>query len=731
MSIETKHVICRACHVQCGLLVNFENGIAVNSHGDKHNPVYHGYSCLKGRELFRYHSSPSRLTSSLKKQDDGSFLSIAWQSAAQEAAQKINDIAKTYGPESIAMYIGTFGFNHLADQAFARAFFSAIESDMVFTSVTIDQPGKAVSGAAHGSWLAGAPRVEEWDGLMLVGTNPLVSQNGGLGANPARILHHAQKRGMELIVLDPRVTDVAAKADLHIQLRPGEDISVIAAIIRQILVNGDVDDNFIKAESEGLEELRTAVEQYTPKKVANRAGIDTSDIVMAAEMIGRWDKGHFSAGTGPNMSGFGNLVEYLLRNLTTLKGFWKRPGDIRKNAGVFINPAPPIAASTGPYPVKGFGKKLRTRDLEQLIVDLPTAALADEILTPGDGQIKALLVLGGNPVLAWPDQLKTVEAMKALDLLICIDPRMSKTCDYADYVIAPKIHYETPGLTALNEMLGGFGAGWGFTETYGQVCPPALVAPEGCCDGHEFFHAMAKELNLKLEIKSFAYINDPNTQKENTTIVTPSDEIDAFGAWAAALNGSPVSVEEAFADPDMLKGKISPDNGVEIQPKPENWPGKFALANPYMMSEIERYQTENLSKLYDVAQSAYPFRLISRRLNDIHNSNWHEIPSLRKRMPHHPAYLNPEDMDKLKINAGDIVKITSEIAAISAVAVSAPDVRPGCLSVPHSWGTGPDETDDPKGAGGNTGRLTSVETNFDPISGMPIMSAIPVHLEKV
>ena len=170
-------------------------------------------------------------------------------------------------------------------------------------------------------------------------------------------------------------------------------------------------------------------------------------------------------------------------------------------------------------------------------------------------------------------------------------------------------------------------------------------------------------------------------------------------------------------------------NGIEVQPKPEGWEPKLVIGSPFMMEELQRYKTDNLQVPYDTGQ--FPFRLINRRLNDLHNSNWHEISSLRKRMPHHPAYLNPADMEALGLSDGDAVKITSEVATIQCVAYKEEGIRQACVSVPHCWGTTPDEADDPLGAGGNTGRLSTTEKNYDKISGIPIMSAIPVRLEQI
>ncbi|MEM8936603.1 MAG: molybdopterin-dependent oxidoreductase [Pseudomonadota bacterium] len=728
MNTRSEHVICRACHAHCGLIVDFENDVPTATHGDKNNPAFHGYSCIKGRQLANYHILPTRLLQSQKRQANGSHAPIEFHQAANESADAIKAIIDEHGPDAVALYVGTFGYNNLASHAFAIAFMEALQSRMYFTSVTIDQPGKGVARAELGAWQAGPYRVSEWDGLMLVGTNPVVSHNGGLSTNPARQLHAAKKRGMELIVIDPRRTDCAAKADLFLQCRPGEDTAILGAIVRQILEDGAHDKDFIASNVDGLETLKQAVAPYDPRSAADRAGVSADDIVKAARMFGNWKRGHVSIGTGPNMSGYGNIVECLGIAMQSLMGHWRRAGEVRKNSGFFINPAEPVAAALPPIPANGFGKKLRVHGLEETILGMPTAALADEILMPGEGQIKALIVLGGNPMLAWPDQIKTKKAMEALDLLICIDPRMSKTAELADYVIAPKLHFEILGTTAATELFGGFGAGWGFEETYAQVSNPILRAPDGSdlYEDYEYFQAMATHLGKTLSVKSWALMNNPVAMESERTMIEPGAAVAPIEAWGAALNGSPVSVQDAFADPETHKGKILGNSGQVIREKPDNWKDKLSVCSPVMKGELERYARERLNQTE--TESAFPFKLISRRLSNIHNSNWHEDPALRRRTPHHPAFINPDDLATLKLAYGDVIVIESAIGAIKCVARSAPDVRTGCLSVPHAWGTTPDEKDDPLGAGGNTGRLSAMEEGHDKITGIPIMSAIPVRI---
>lgn len=722
-----KHVMCRACHAHCGLIVDFENGVPVKTHGDKDNPEFEGYSCIKGRRLGSYHSLDTRLLTSYKGMKQGQKQAIHWRDAASEIAARLEAIVDEHGPDAVASYVGTFGYNNVNAHAFMLALMEAIGSTSIYDSVTIDQPGKGIARALIGPWLAGAPRVGDWDGLMLVGTNPVVSMNGGLGMNPAKKLHDAKKRGMELIVIDPRVTDSARQADIHIQCRPGQDPIILGAIAKVVINEELYDKDFVAGDVEGLEALRKAVQPFDPGPAADRAGVTADEIVKAARMYGSWKKASISGGTGTNMSGGGNITEYLNLALTSIMGHWLREGDLNRRTGVFTKPAPPIAATPGPIPAWGFGRKLHSRDLEQSISGMPTSALPDEILTPGDKQVKALIVLGGNPMLAWPDQIKTFKAMKELDLLVCLDPRMSKTAELADYVIAPKLHYEVHGNTAAPEIYGGFGAGWGFENNYAQASPPIMDVPEGSdlCEEYQFIHAVASDLDKTLNVKSWALLAHPDEREEMATTFAPGETPDTLDAWSASLNGCPADIKELYADPDAVKGKIVDAQALLVQPKPDDWEGKLSVGNSAMMEELAGYAAK-LGK--PIEDSDFPFRMIGRRMTEMHNSNWHEDPVQRKRVPHHPAFINPEDMAQLGLEDGQPVEVESARAMISCVARSDETVRAGCISIPHSWGTNPDEKEDPLGAGGNTGRLTDNEAQYDKRTGIPLMSSIPINI---
>lgn len=721
----TVHTICRACHAQCGLKVEMAGGAPVKIVGDKDNPAYFGYSCIKGRELGSYHQLPSRLLKSMKRQADGSHVPIGSGAAMDEIAARVAKIIDTHGPRAIAAYIGTHGYNNFPASAFGNAFLDAIGSPMSFTSVTIDQPGKAIAAALLGPWLAGLPTVDECDVLMLVGTNPIVSMNGGLGVNPARRLHRLKKKGLKLIVIDPRETEVAKHADIHLQARPGEDAAIMAAMIRVMLDEGLHDAAFVDAETQNLEALKAAVAPFTPEMAASRADVPAEDIIAAARLFAGGSKGGLNCGTGPNMSGRGNLTEYLGKVMLTLGGYWLREGDVIANPGVLMERPPAVAATPGPLPAWGFGEKMRVKGLADTFAGLPTAALADEILLEGEGQVKALFVLGGNPMLAWPDQIKAEAAMKSLDLLVCIDPQMSATGRLADYVIAPKLPFEFASATALMEMLGSVGTGWGYSDSYAQYTPAIMDPPQDAdvIEDWELFFGLSQRLGLEMSVRPMSTL-DPARARDFATPLDMSRKPTGDEVWDIIMKTSPVPMDEVRAK--ARAGHVFDLPEPKVAPRPAEMTGRLDVGNPVMMGELEEIADENTG-----TPSPYAFRVISRRLSDVLNSCWHDHEPLKRRFRYNPAFMNPDDMADAGLAPRDVIEISSARAAIFGIVEPAPDVKRGCISMTHAWGRNPGEEDAPLAEGSNTGRLTSTDEDFDPYTGIPRMSTIPVNIRKV
>ena len=251
--IEQRHTVCRICQVACDLIATIEDGKILSLHGNKDNPVYHGYSCIKGRSAGDLLNAPSRLLHSKIRQPDGTFRNIESSQAIESVAERLKSIIDKHGPRSVALFAGTYCTISPLFDAFAKSFMRCIGSPMVIDNITIDQPGTLVATGMHGTWLAGTPPMDEWEALLLVGANPIVSMNGGLGVNPARQLKRMRERGAKLVVVDPRRTECARHADVHLQCRPGEDATIRAG--EQAVV------------PDAMEATRQDVEQEPPDKL--------------------------------------------------------------------------------------------------------------------------------------------------------------------------------------------------------------------------------------------------------------------------------------------------------------------------------------------------------------------------------------------------------------------------------------------------------------------------------
>lgn len=716
---EVHTAICRFCHSFCGIKVTVENGRVIKVIGDKDNPMYHGYSCIKGRALPQQHYNPQRLLHTMKRLPDGTHKPVPVEQAMDDIAERISAIIAQHGPRSVALYGATFSFPYPLGWMTGYGWMDAIKSPMKFSSGSIDQPGKPMAVSLHGRWNAGPQPFSESDTWMLVGANPVVSKWGGIPQyNPAKRLHDAKKRGLKLIVIDPRRTECAEQAEIHLQPKPGEDPTILAGIARLLIEEGLYDKAFLDGDADGLAALRKAVKPFTPEYVAKRADVPAAQLVAAARLFAKGTRGNVTCGTGPNMAPRGTLTEYLVLVLNTLCGRWMRAGEELPNPFVLLPQAEGKAqCEKKPEAVWGYGEKLRVRNLTDCASGLSAAALADEILLDGEGQVKALISLGGNPMAAWPDQLRTYKAMKKLALNVTLDIRMSATAKLADYVIAPRLSLETPCITQPNETVWFYGASTGYPEPYAQYTPKIVDPPDGAelIEEWEFFYGLAQRMGLALTLDG---VSMDMTHKPTT------DQL-----FEVITRKARIPLSEVKKYPH---GHIFRDPSIRVRPKDEHWKERLDIGNGYMMAELDAVAAE---AFFDHAgysgDKKFSHRLISRRLHDVYNSSGRDIPALVRNYHYNPAFMNPKDLAVLDLKAGDAVRISSDHASILGIVEAAEDVRSGVISMAHAWGDAPEEDEKVRSIGSNTGRLTNVDGPYDPHCGMPLMSAIPVNIEKL
>ena len=698
--------ICRFCHATCGMVATLEDGRVTRLIGDIDNPMYAGYSCVKGRNYHAFHESPSRLRAPLRRRSDGGFESASSAAVLDEIAVRTRDILDRHGPRSVAMYGGTFSHFCPAGVMLRESFMDAIGSPMRFSNATIDQPGKPISMALHGKWGAGPQDFADADVCMLIGANPLVSMWGGIPSfNPAKRLHEARQRGLKLIVIDPRRTESARKADLHLQCLPGQDVPLLAAMLNVIITEGLCDRAFIEAETEGFGALAAAVAPFTPERVAPRAGIEAGSIIEAARMFARAQRGNVTSGTGPSMAPHGVLMDYLVLALNTVCGRWIKAGERMPNRGVLFRQFSGVARAEKPRAATGFGEALRVRGLTDTAAGLPTAALAEEILTPGEGQVKALFVVGGNPLLSWPNQAKTRRALESLELLVVVDPVLSETARHAHYVIGPRFGFESPAITFGNEGITVYGLSLGYPEPFAQYQPQLIEPPAGSdvLEDWRIFYELGRRMGYPLAFRGqpFDMSTPPTTD----------------GLLSQFVARSRVPLEEIKRHPH---GAVFPDPKPFAEPRDAEWPHRLQLAAPVMIAELQGIAAQKseapapAGPVMGGEGSALRLLLVSRREHALYNSVAHDLPALRRRLPHNPAHLNPQDAARLGIVDGAIVEIESAVGGIRAVAHLASDVREGVVSIAHGF------------AGACTAALIDDATDYEALSGLPRMSALPV-----
>ena len=704
--ISTHLTFCRFCHASCPIEVDLQGGQAVAIRGVPEDPIFAGYTCIKGRQIPEQMTHPQRLLKSLRRRPDGTFEELSSSEAMDEIATQLRRIIDTYGPRSVASYTGTGGYQNSLAVPAARAFHQGFDSPSFYTSVTIDQPAKSTAPFRVGIWEAGYQDFSNADVLLAIGYNPMVSSFspvGGLqGTNPYVVLREAKNRGMKLIVIDPRRTEFATQADIHLAPKPGEDPTLMAGILKVVIDEGLFDHEFCDLWVSDLAQLADAVSTFTLDYVSTRCDVPADDIVAAARMFATAQRGTSGTGTGPSMAPHSSLTEHLSIALNTICGRVNREGDSLES-GYFLYPETPRRAQVHAARTPATGAPSRMRNLRGIRGEMLTTTLAEEILTPGEGQVRALIVSGGNPVVAWPDQELTVAAMKDLELLVVVDHRMSATAEFADYVIAPTLSLERADVPHLMDR-------W-FRAPYTNYTDAITERAGDVLNEWEVFWELSKRLGYSLP---FPGGDAPMDER-------PSDDAMIDLAYA----GSRMPMDEVRAN----RRVVHPDKAMIVSAADPTCTAKFTVAPDDIVAELGEVHVEGDSAaVLGIDPSLYPFRLVSRRLKHVLNSYGSSLSVLGAKGTSNSAYMNPQDMLDHQLVEGDLIEIFSPRASVHGLVEAAPDVRRGVISMAHSWG-GSSLTDEKvRDIGSPTSRLVSVDKGYDRINGMVVQSAIPVRI---
>jgi anaerobic selenocysteine-containing dehydrogenase len=692
---------CRLCASSCGVLLDVEDGRITRVLGDARHPISGGYTCPKGRRGGDLVHGPDRLTTSMRRTGAGTHEPVPVARATADIADRLRTIVDRHGPDAVALFMGTQQNFAALTPPMARAWFRGTGSHKLFSTMTIDQSAKWVVAERMGTYLGGRQRFEDADVWLLAGTNPVVSANGGDGdgavvQNPSVTLRAARERGLRLIVVDPRHTETAALADVHLAPRPGTDAVLYAGLLHVVLTEQLHDTDFCRRYTADLPGLADAVADVTPTVVHRICGVPADRVRAAAQVFAGGSRGMATSGTGLCMGPHSNLAEHLLAALNVVCGRYLREGERADDRAVLTRHAPARAEVAPPARAYEHGFRSRIGGVRAMRGELPSGILADEILEPGPDRVRALIVSGGNPAAALPDRAKALRALRSLDLLVCIDPRMSDTARLAHYVIAPTTMYERADHTAIMEPF--------FPRPFAQFTPAVLPAPPGVVDDWRFFLDLAAASGQP--VKFAGRILDPDAPPTSGQML----------AMMAERGRVP------FADVVTAPhGHLAGASGAVVGPATEDGAGhRLRLLPADVRAELVAALTDR------VVTEQFPLLLTVRRIREAVNSTGTRVPGL---VPGgtNPASLHPDDLTALGITDGQVVTVRSAAGRLRATARADRTLARGTVSMTHCFGS-VDPRDD---AGVNVNALTGTGAGVQAINAMPTMTAVPVAVGPV
>jgi anaerobic selenocysteine-containing dehydrogenase len=725
---------CPLCEATCGLRLEIEDDRVVGVRGDDDDVFSRGYLCPKGALFGELEADPDRLHAPRVRRD-GVLVETSWDEAFREVARRLRPIVADHGPDAVATYLGNPNVHNLSGQLYVRPLLKALRTRNIFSASSVDQLPKHVScGTLFGDPLAiPVPDIDRTDLLVVLGGNPRVS-NGSLWTAPdlPGRLTALRRRGGRLIVVDPRRTRTAAKADLHLTIRPGTDALLLAAISHTLQDEDLVDvGDHLRGHLDGLDEVLAKLGPFTPERVAPVCGIDATAIRTLARELSAADRACVYGRLGTTTVRTGTVASWLVDVVNVLTGNLDREG-----GAMFPHPA----HHRGPRrPFRTGRWTSRVRGLPEAIGELPVATLIDEIVSPGEGQVRALITIAGNPVISTPDGARLDDALASLDLLVAVDPYVTATSRHADVILPPpgalhRSHYDLAftGLAIRNVA---------------NYSPPVLGAPIG-----------PDEWEILLTLAAIALGQDPPVDVDAADAFVLRTVVEAIVAdpTARLADRDVDTVVAALGDrrgPDRLLDLLlragpygdgfgsHPDglsldlleanpHGIDLGPLTPRLPdnlstasGRVELAAPLVLDEL----TELESQLDERPDGLV---LIGRRHLRTNNSWSHNVAGLAKGRDLCTLQLHPDDAEARGVTDGGSVRVRSTAGEVTVTVEITDDLRPGVVSLPHGFGhdlQGVELTVARRQGGANSNILTD-RHEVDPLSGTAVLNGIPVEV---
>ena len=731
--------ICPLCEATCGLTLTIDDtlGRVTGARGDADDVFSAGFICPKGASFAELDGDPDRLTRPMVRRD-GVFTEVTWDEAFAVVAERLGAVLAEHGGRSVGVYVGNPNAHTVAGALYAPLVSRALGTRNVFTASTLDQmPKQVAQGYLFGNPFAfTVPDLDRTDHLVIIGANPLVS-NGSLAtaADFGGKLKALRRRGGRLTVIDPSRTRTAALADKHLAPRPGTDAALMFAVVHVLF-----DEGLVAAELSGVTGVGTVRELaagFAPETVETHCGVAAQDIRELARELAGAPTAVVYGRIGTSTVEFGTLGSWLLDVLNTLTGNLDSPGGA-------MFPMPAAGAAPRPArPGRGFrtGRwHSRVSGYPEAASELPAAALAEEIDTPGDGQIAALITIAGNPVLSAPDGRRLSGALDSVGFMLSVDPYLNETTVHADVILPPPPPSQSPHFDFLLSNVA--------VRNTARYTPPVLPLADGRPSEADILSKIA------LIVYGLGPQADPTLADDQVITATLTKEIadddspvagrdideliamlpsgpgyerrldlmlrlgpygDAFGANPGGLNL------------DALKAA---PHGIDYGPLQPRLPevlrtasGTVELAPEAVVADVARLQ-QSLDRDPD------ELVLIGRRHLRSNNSWMHNLPALAGGTNRCTLQIHPDDAARLGLGETAVVKGAGGELVVPVEVTSG--IRRGVVSLPHGWGHGQDGTRQSVAdtqPGVNVNQLYD-GTALDPLSGTAVLNGLPVQVSR-
>jgi formate dehydrogenase len=673
---ETVHTFCRICEVLCGLEVETAGGEITAIRPDPEHVATEGFGCPKGLKQHRLLGSPDRLTHPLKRVGEG-FERVPWPQALAEIGAKVRQLVDSRDADAIAMYVGTAAGFSVLHPIFAQGFMDGIGSTSMYASATQDCANKfAVAREIYGFALTQPfPDVERTQCLIVVGANPVVSKWSFLQVpNPSKHLRAIARRGGKVYVVDPRRTETAKVATDHVFIRPDTDPFFFLSFLQELIASGGVDRARVDQFMTGFAEIERLAASWTPERTAPVTGISASTLRAMVRDYREAQGAALYSSTGVNMGTNGSLSYWLQEVINAVSGNLDRRGGSLVGNGIFD-----FARFGKKHGVMSRRNQSRIGGFTSVNDAFPGGILADEILTPGPRQVRALFVTGGNPLITMPNSARLREAFRDLELLVSVDVFLNETASEAHYVLPATSPMQRPDLPFVFPLFLGMQ-----TRPYLQATE-RVIPPQG---------EQRDESTIYLDLARACGVNLFGSRPVQMAIETArriwgwrhpdrAHEVPQEWLLSALLR---LCGEGSFGDlVERRHGRLrAPHSGSDFLGKRcVTDDGKVQLAPASLLRQAGKLESDFAAE----GDRGETLKLITRRAVTTHNSWTHNFEEFLEggRDTNH-VYVHPTDAERLGLRPGEFADVVSATATVRLPVRLLEDLQPGTVAVPHGWG---------------------------------------------